>query len=98
MSSEIEVWDGRQVTAARALAGLTIIELALKATTTKRVISDIEVGGLIRVSPNRRHGHVSADVWDRIVDALRNAGVELLPESGTHGSGARWILPRRKRS
>jgi transcriptional regulator with XRE-family HTH domain len=97
MPSEIETWDGRQLTAARALAGLTVRELADRASTTKRVISDLESGGLVKVSPERRHGHVSAELWSRIVFALQEAGVDLLSEGGGHGAGARWILPRRKR-
>ena len=97
MPSEIKTWDGRQITAARALAGLTVRELADKASTTKRVISDIESGGPVRVSPQRRRGYVSANLWKRIVEALQEAGVELLPERGGHGAGARWILPRRDR-
>lgn len=97
MPSEIETWDGRQVTAARALAGLTVRELADRASTTKRVISDLESGGLVKVSPERRHGHVSAELWSRIVNALREAGVEMTIERGGLGSGARWIQPRRER-
>ena len=97
MPSEIETWDGRQLTAARALSGLTVRELADRARTTKRVISDLETGGLVKVSPERRHGHVSADLWGRIVGALEEAGVELTTERGGHGAGARWIQPRRAR-
>lgn len=97
MPSEIEIWDGRQITAARALAGLTVRELADRASTTKRVISELESGGLVKVSPERRHGHVSAELWSRIVTALQEAGVELVVERGGHGAGARWIRPRRGR-
>lgn len=97
MPSEIETWDGRQITAARALAGLTVRELADRACTTKRVISDLESSGPVRVSPERRHGHVSAELWARIINALQEAGVELLSERGGHGSGARWTQPRRER-
>jgi len=97
MPSEVEIWDGRQLTAARAMAGLTVRELAEQASTTKRVISDLESGGSVKVSPERRHGHVSADLWARIVNALQEEGVELLPERGGRGAGARWIQPRRDR-
>lgn len=97
MPSDIETWDGRQITAARALAGLTVRELADRASTTKRVISDLESGGLVKVSPERRHGHISAELWTRIVTALEESGVKLLSEGGGHGAGARWIQPRRTR-
>lgn len=97
MPSEIETWDGRQITAARMLAGLTVRELADKAETTKRVISDIETGGLVQVSPTRQHGHISADLWGRIISALEKAGVQLLMERGGHGAGVRWSYPRRDR-
>jgi transcriptional regulator with XRE-family HTH domain len=97
MPSDIETWDGRQLTAARALAGLTVRELAERAKTTKRMISDLESGGIVRVSPERRHGHVSAELWSRIVTALQEAGVELLGEKSGRGAGARWIHSRRER-
>ena len=29
-----------------------------------------------------------------IVDALKRHGVELLPETGERGAGARWVQPR----
>jgi hypothetical protein len=44
-----------------------------------------------------RHGHVSGDVWAKIVAALKRHGVELLPEAAEHGAGVRWILPRGRR-
>jgi transcriptional regulator with XRE-family HTH domain len=90
-------FDGRQLSAARTLAGMTVAELAGLADVTPRTVHRIEIGGPFTVSPSRRHGYVSADVWDRIVAALREAGVELLPEDGTHGSGARWAQPRSER-
>lgn len=93
---ELPTFDGRQLTAARALAEMTVADLAERADVTPRTVHRIEIGGPFSVSPSRRHGHVSADVWDRIVAVLSIAGVELLPE-GANGSGARWILPRGKR-
>ena len=93
-----ETWDGRQLAAARALAGLTVRQLAEHARTTKRAISDLETRGMIHVAETRRHSHVSREVWNRVVDALRDAGVELLPEGRGYGSGARWTRPRANRA
>lgn len=90
-------FDGRQLTAARSLADLTVADLAKRAGVTPRTVHRIEIGGQFSVSPSRRHGHVSAEVWDRIVTALRKTGVELLPEDREHGSGARWVQPRSER-
>jgi hypothetical protein len=45
----------------------------------------------------QRHGHVSQDVFDKIVAALAQRGVELVPEGERHGAGARWAQPRTKR-
>ena len=81
---------GRQITAARALAGLTIRDLATGARTTPRMIAKIETGGPVRVSAKRRHGHVSDDLWQRVLAALAAAGVELIEESDGRGGGARW--------
>ncbi|MGE0022882.1 MAG: helix-turn-helix domain-containing protein [Hyphomicrobium sp.] len=94
----LPTFDGRQLTAARTLAGMTVANLAEKADVTPRTVHRIEIGGPFSVSPSRRHGYVSADVWDRIVGALEEAGVELLPEGGMHGSGTRWALPRSERA
>ena len=81
----MRTFDGRQLTAARALAGLTTEDLAAAAGVTKRTISRLEVGGVILVSEKKRHGHVSKEVRDKITDALTRHGVELLPEGDCHG-------------
>lgn len=94
---DLPTFDGRQLTAARALAEMTVADLAEKAEVTPRTVHRIEIGGPFSVSPSRRHGYVSADVWERIVAALREAGVELLPEDGSHGSGVRWVQSRSER-
>src|SRR5215510_11762570 len=91
------VSDGRQLTAARALAELTVLELAEAAGVTGRTIHRLEIGGAIHVAAKKRHGHVSRAIWDRIVEALARRGVELVAESADHGSGARWIEPRSRR-
>ena len=36
----------------------------------------------------------SRELWERIVAALRNAGVEMLPEGRGHGAGVRWMWQR----
>lgn len=92
----MRTFDGRQITAARALAELTVAALADTAGVTARTINRIEISGLVRVAPKKRHGHVSQDVWDKIIGALARHGVELVPESA-HGAGARWIEPRARR-
>ena len=84
------VWDGKVIAAARALAGLTIIELAIASGVDERTIRRIESNRQITVAPKLRHGHVSRDIWDRIVDALEAAGVELTPPGDDHGAGARY--------
>ncbi len=91
-------FDGRQLTAARALAGLTVIDLAKAAGVAARTIHRLEVGGTVQVAEKLRHGHVSRDVWDKIVDALAQRGVELVPEDAGRGAGARWTFPRAQRS
>ena len=91
-------WDGRLITAARALAGLTTEDLAAAAGVTKRTISRLEVGGVLHVSERKRHGHVSQDVWGKVTDALARFDVELLSEDGNHGSGVRWMRARDARA
>ncbi|MFZ1101287.1 MAG: helix-turn-helix transcriptional regulator [Hyphomicrobiaceae bacterium] len=90
----MRTFDGRQLTAARALAELTVAELAAEAGVTPRTIHRLEIGGVIHVSDKRRHGHVSRDVWDKIVGALEKHGVELVPESGDRGAGVHWKVAR----
>jgi hypothetical protein len=89
--------DGRQLSAARALAELTVDELAGAASVTKGTVNRLETGGELHVAEKRRHGHVSREIWDRIVAALKRHGVELLPETEEHGAGVRWTLPRARR-
>lgn len=90
-------WDGRLIAAARALAGLTTEQLAAAAGVTKRTISRLEVGGVIQVAPKKRHGHVSQEVWEKIMDALARFDVELMDEGRSHGSGVRWMRARADR-
>jgi hypothetical protein len=94
---ETETWEGWQLTAARALAGLTVRELAERASTNKATVNQLETRAVIMVADGKRRGHVRKEVWDRIVGALDAAGVELLPENGSHGAGLRWRSPRAQR-
>jgi hypothetical protein len=93
----MRTFDGRQVTAARALAELTVAALADTAGVTARTINRIEISGPVHFAPKKRHGHVSQDVWDKIIGALTRHGVELVPESEAHGAGALWIVRRARR-
>ena len=90
------IFDGRQLTAARALAELSIVVLARAAGTTPRAVQYLESNGRVRI-PARRRGRVTNKVWLGIVAALTEYGVELLPEGSRHGSGVRWIKPRSER-
>ena len=93
----MRTFDGRQLTAARALAELTVIELAQAAGVTARTVNRLEVGGVLHVSEKMRHGHVSQEVWSKITDALARHGVELLARRRNHGSGVRWMRQRADR-
>lgn len=90
----IEIWDGRALAAARALADLTIRDLAALAGVDKDTIVRLEGMDVIEVTERRRHGYTSREVWARIVSALAARGVELVPEGTTCGGGARWTRPR----
>jgi hypothetical protein len=92
-----KVLDGRQLSAARALAELTVIELAKAAGVTTRTINRLEIGGVTQIAPKKRHGHVSHYVWNKVVEALASRGVKFVPEDDDHGSGVRWIEPRARR-
>ncbi len=89
-------FHGQQLKAARVLAGQTLAQLAGAAGVTIRTIHQLEIGGSIHVAPKRRHGHVSAEVWARITEALNASGVELLAATDKHGAGVRWREPQRQ--
>jgi transcriptional regulator with XRE-family HTH domain len=93
----MRIFEGRQLTAARALAEMTIAELAEAAQVTVRTLHRLEIGGAVPIAPKRRHGHVSQVVFDKIMAALAQRGIELLPEGEAHGSGVRWIRRRAER-
>jgi hypothetical protein len=94
----MHTFEGRQITAARALAQLNLLELAHAAGVTPRTAHRLENAGVLRVSERRRHGFVSRETWDRLTGALARHGVELLPETNRTGGGARWIQPRALRA
>jgi hypothetical protein len=66
-------------------------------TTRARPVHGLEIGGELHVAQKRRHGDVSGKVWAKIFAALKRHGVELLPETGEHGAGARSILRHAQR-
>lgn len=87
----MSTWSGRQITAARALAGLTITELAAEAGVTERTIRRIEAAETITIAERLTHGAFSLTTWEKVVSALFDHGVELIPPSGAHGGGVRWV-------
>lgn len=89
MSSEFPTWPGRVIVAARGLAGLSARELAEAAGVHRNTIVDIEARNLVPISPKLRHGHVAAETWEKIVRALGERGVELVPGGEGHGPGVR---------
>jgi hypothetical protein len=96
-SSSSRPWDGRQLAAVRALAGLGIRELAAAASVAVRTLHCLETGGSIQVAEKKRHGCVQRDLWGQIVAALAGARVELLPQGASFGAGGRWTAPRERR-
>ena len=94
----MNVFEGRQLSAARGLAGLTVIQLAAEAGVTPRTIHRLEVAtGAIHISEKKRHGHLSRAIWTKIRDALARHNVELVPERENFGAGVRWSRPRSAR-
>ena len=75
----MDVFDGRQLTAARALADLSLAELARDAQVTICTVHRLEVGGTAHVSEKRRHGHVSREIWQRLLSTLARHGGEARP-------------------
>jgi transcriptional regulator with XRE-family HTH domain len=93
----LDIYDGRAVSAARALAGLSISDLAAEAETSTTTLSRLEISGPVHVAARKCHGHVARELWERIERALIRHGVELLLEGERHGAGARWIRQRHER-
>jgi|SRR5262252_5564136 len=59
MRANITTHDGKQLAAARALAGLGIRELAAAADIAPRTLHRLETSGVIQVSETKRHGTCS---------------------------------------
>lgn len=78
--------SGRQVAAARALAGVSRSDLAAAANISAATLGEVEAGGAAWVRPTE------------IVHALRQAfdkfGVLLVPEDGNLGAGVRLKFTR----
>jgi hypothetical protein len=55
----MRTFHGRQIAAARALANVSIVELACEAGVTARTVTRLETIDTIGISPKLRHGHVS---------------------------------------
>jgi hypothetical protein len=89
--------NGKQLTAARASAGIGIRELAA-ATDITWLLHRHEIGGVIHICERKSHGRVQRAVWQRIMAVLATAGVELLAQGGSFDAGVRWTAPRERRS
>jgi hypothetical protein len=92
------IHNGKQLTAARALAGIGIRELAAATDIAALPVHRHETDGVIHICERKRHGRVQRAVWQRIIAALATAGVELLSQGGSFGAGVRWTAPRERRS
>ncbi len=89
LGDDVQLWHGRLITAGRGLAGLSIERLAAEAGVGVNTIRRIEDKAVVRVTPGHRHGAVSCETWDKIVEALERHGVELVVARGGHGAGVR---------
>jgi hypothetical protein len=58
-------------------------------------VQRLEIGGEQHIAKKRRHGHVSGEVWAKLVAALQRDGVQLLPENEWHGAGVAVDPPTR---
>ena len=89
-----ETWDGRQLTAARALAGLTVRDLANLAHTTKRIIGGLQTRGEIHVAEAIKHGPTSVASFGSgswlpyATPALRCSPKDAVTAQGCAGSAA----------
>ena len=91
---EVEVFEGRQLAAARTLAGLTVRDLAALAKVNKATIVALEKRSAIEVTSRLRHGYTSGQLWERVTTALAEHGVVMVQETEDHGAGVRWTRPR----
>lgn len=84
---DIEVWDGRLIAAARALIGMTSRELAKAAGVSTKTIVRIEGDDHVMISPTHRHGCTSRETWTKVLAAIEEKGVELVPAKSGKGPG-----------
>lgn len=73
------------------MAGLTIAELAAAAGVTERTIRRIEAAETITIAERLTHGAISLATWEKVVSALLDHRVELIPPRGESGAGVRWV-------
>jgi transcriptional regulator with XRE-family HTH domain len=78
--------SGRQVAAARALAGVNRSELASAANISSATLGEIEAGGGAWVRPT--------EVVHALRQAFENFGVLFVPEDGNVGAGVRLKFTR----
>ncbi len=83
-----QTWHGRQIAAARALAGLSVKDLAGAAGITPHAVRKLEASPAI--DP---HASGAAPVWGKVMDALAAHGVELSGSGSFVGLGVRWVRP-----
>jgi AcrR family transcriptional regulator len=91
------IFEGKQLAAARVLAGLGMRELAAAAGVALGTLHRLEASIVIHVSETKQRGSVRRLVWEQITAALAAAGVELLPQGMSFGAGVRWTAPREHR-
>jgi hypothetical protein len=95
--AQVTIFHGRQLAAARVLAGLDMRQLAAAAGVALGTLHRLEACGEIHVSETKRRGYVRRSVWQQITDALADAGVELVAQGGSFGAGVRWKAPHERR-
>jgi transcriptional regulator with XRE-family HTH domain len=78
--------SGRQVAAARALAGISRSDLASAAKIPAAALGEIEAGGSVWVQP--------VDIAHALRQAFENFGVLFVPEDGNVGAGVRLKFTR----
>jgi hypothetical protein len=93
----MSTFDGRQITAARALAELTVAELAEAAGVAVSLCIASKSGASCTLPTNAATGMSGVRCGIRSSPRLNRHGVELLPETAEHGAGVRWRVPRAQR-
>jgi len=94
---DLKEFEGRQLTAARALAELSITELANEANVTRRTLHRLETEGRIEVSTRKKKGFVTERTVQRIFCTLHKHGVTLIAADRDGGRGVRWLRPPKSR-